>query len=79
MGYRTMPEPRAEPPSDRYLVAGGCGHEVYEGELLIEWHDGRRYVLLCEECFRDRLGELTTAELARVVGCDCRAAGAPVQ
>jgi hypothetical protein len=76
MQDRTMPEPPADPPADDYTIAGGCGHEVYEGETLVEWHDGRKYVLLCEECFRDKLAEMTTPELARAFGCDCRVAGA---
>lgn len=60
------------PLEDNYCVADGCGHEVYEGGLLVEWHDGRKYAELCEECFRDRLSELTTVELARAFNCDCR-------
>ncbi|SHI23920.1 hypothetical protein SAMN02745823_03785 [Sporobacter termitidis DSM 10068] len=66
-----MPEPPIDPPDERYLTAG-CGHEVYEGERLVEWHDGKRFAYLCEECFRDKLAALTTEELARQFGCDCR-------
>ena len=73
MRDRTMPELPAAPPTEPYVTASGCGHEVYDGELLVEWHDGMKYVFLCTECFRDRLDEMTTPELARAFGCDCRA------
>jgi hypothetical protein len=72
MRYRDIPEPDSDPPEDAYTVADGCGHEVYVGETLVEWHDGRRYVFLCEECFRERLSALTVEELARQFGSTCR-------
>ena len=69
MGNHRIPEPPAEPPEEPFTVAGGCGHEVYEGEPLVEWHDGCKIVLLCEECFRERLFGLTTPKLAYAFNC----------
>jgi hypothetical protein len=66
-----LPEPRLTPPEDAYVTAGGCGHEVYAGEPLVEWRDGKRFTYLCEECFRDKLAALDTEDLARQLGCSC--------
>lgn len=68
---RNIPEPSVDPPED-FSCAAGCGHEVYEGEKLIGWHDGRQYKLICEDCFRENVAVLTAEELARLVGCECR-------
>ena len=72
MQRRTIPEPPVDMPEDSCCIAAGCGHEVYEGEKLIEWHDGRRFKFICEECFRENIGTLTAEELARQFGCDCQ-------
>lgn len=63
-----LPEPFLVPAEDGCETAGGCGHEVYQGELLVEWLDGRKYIELCEECFQDRLQEMTAEELAGALG-----------
>lgn len=58
------PLPREEP----YIIAD-CGHEVYGGELLIDWTRGKSVITLCPDCFRDKLGALSLAELALHFGC----------
>ena len=67
---RNIPEPRTEPPEQRCVIASGCGHEVYTGELLIEWHDGKKFVFICPECFRDKINVLGITELAEQFGCE---------
>jgi hypothetical protein len=63
-----IPEPSTEPQEEKYEVASGCGHEVYSGELLVEWY-GKQ---LCEDCFRDRITDMSTEELAGHLRCEFR-------
>lgn len=72
MNGRFLPEPPLVPIDDGCETAGGCGHEVYPGEILVEWHNGMRYVEICEDCFRDRLHSMTTEKIADAFGCVCR-------
>jgi hypothetical protein len=64
--YTNLPEPSAEPPQYRFMTANGCLHEVYDGEDIYEF-ESRTY---CEECLRDKIFEMTTRELAALVGSD---------
>jgi len=48
-------------------VAVDCGHEVYDGESIYEWEDGRS---LCPECLDGKFDELSTAERAALLGCE---------
>ena len=63
--FYDMPEPSIEPPEDFYITAD-CGHEVYEGELLLEWENKN----ICPDCFKDKAGELSIEELAELLRCD---------
>lgn len=70
-GY--TPEPPLEPPEDdRYMIAD-CGHEVYEGEALVEDNDTGK--TQCEECFRDEIDALSLSELADVFNATVRIVG----
>ena len=64
-----IPESSLTPPEEFYISAD-CGHEVYDGEVMIKWPDVRRVKTLCPDCFRDKLGEMSTQELAVHFGCD---------
>lgn len=68
----TIPEPSLTPPDDFYTTAD-CGHEVYDGEVLIEWSDTKGPKTLCPDCFRDKLTEMSILELALHFGCSYRA------
>ncbi|MBR5948249.1 MAG: hypothetical protein IKZ82_06320 [Clostridia bacterium] len=52
-------------PMDEFYDVADCGHEVYEGGLLLEW-DGER---LCRDCLIDRLREMDEESLALYLGC----------
>ena len=56
-------EPRDPPPD---CVCDECGNWFY-GDEQIYISDGRR---LCAECFREELSELSTEELADLVGAE---------
>lgn len=60
-----IPEPRIDPPETPYIT-GGCGHEIYNGEYAFEW-EGR---LICEDCYREKLNELTLTQIADERGDD---------
>lgn len=60
------PEPRLEPIDSEVYVTGDCGHEIYEGEPIIEW-DGKS---ICDECFWDNIKELTVSEVAAQFDCE---------
>lgn len=57
-----IPEPRLEPPEERYITAE-CGHECYAGEKLYVW-EGKN---LCPDCFMDKVRELNIDELAELL------------
>lgn len=67
MLYR--PEPTLTPPDAPYVTAD-CSHEVYDGEVLVEWSDAKGVKTLCPDCFRDKLAEMSIVELALQLGCD---------
>ena len=58
---------------ERYVIAD-CGHEVYDGECLYEWEDGRS---LCPECVEGKFDGLSTAEKAALLGCEGAEVGFP--
>ena len=51
-----------EPPDDDFYITADCGHEVYEGDEIIEDNDSVR--TQCVECFLDDIRKLTLSELA---------------
>ena len=58
-----------EPPDyteTRYVLAD-CGHEVYDGEHMYEWDDGRT---LCPECVELKFDALSIEEKAALAGCE---------
>lgn len=61
-----------EPPEE-FFVKASCGHEVYEGEALIEDNDTGK--TQCEECFRDEIDALSLSELADVFNATVRIVG----
>ena len=56
-----IPDPQEAP-----FITGNCGHEIYNGELAFEW-EGR---VLCEDCYRDKINELSITEIATDRGDD---------
>ena len=59
------PEPPLEPPYDPPdCICEGCQGELY-GDETIYISDGR---YLCEDCFREEIFDLSTRELAALVG-----------
>lgn len=60
-----MPEPPLEPPGE-YCATADCGCELYDGGRVYEW--GGKY--LCPECYREAVSELSTDELAALLGSD---------
>jgi hypothetical protein len=67
---RDMPEQPITPPEDKYITAG-CGHDVSEGELLIDW-TGKKVTSICLECLNDKWDELSPWEKADLFGCEYR-------
>ena len=61
-------EPPAPPPPD--CICEECGDWFY-GDERIYISNGRK---LCPECFREELSELSTEELADLVGAEKRTA-----
>lgn len=66
-----IPEPSVDPPEDFYMIAD-CGHEVYEGEHLIEWQ-GKQ---ICPDCFKEDILDLPVWELAALLGASSVEVGA---
>ncbi len=64
-----IPEPSLTPVDDPFVIAN-CGHEVYDGEALIDWTGAKGIKTLCPDCFRDKLAALSVPELAQLFGCD---------
>jgi hypothetical protein len=60
-----------EPPDDDFYIKADCGHEVYEGEYLVE--DNNTGKIQCEECFRDEIDALPLSELAERFNSTSRA------
>lgn len=49
---------------EKYIYGGkGCMHEIYAGENAYVW-DGE---LLCPDCFKEKIEELTLEELAFIL------------
>lgn len=67
MGFYT-PEPPLEPPAPPApdCVCEGCGGWFY-GDDVIYISNAR---LLCPECFRDEINELSIDELAKMIGAE---------
>jgi peptide methionine sulfoxide reductase MsrB len=62
---RDIPEPSLTPPDDGVYIMADCGHEVFEGESLIEWDNKT----LCPDCFWDKVKEMTIEEIADHLDC----------
>ena len=67
--YAYTPEPNMEPPDDTPHVIASCGHEVYNGEELFEWEDGKT---LCPDCMEDKFKEMSLIDRAELLGCEHR-------
>lgn len=58
-------EPPLDPPEEYYITAD-CGHECYYGETVYSWDEKH----ICEDCFMDKVQELTASELAYLLNVD---------
>ena len=60
------PEPRLDPP-EPFCVVASCGHEVYSGEHLYKWENGK---ILCPDCMEAKFNEQSLDERAALLGCE---------
>ena len=49
-----------EPPDDEFCIVANCGHEIYEGDEIVEGAGKTQ----CVECFLDEVYDLPVSELA---------------
>ena len=55
-----------EPKEATYITAD-CGHEVFEGEKILNWNRGKGDHTICPDCFWDKVHDMTIEEVATLM------------